>query len=187
MPRYDVPKAAPEPLRLVQRFVNTTDVEHGQEWLATPSELERWLAEVGRDCDVSSADVRRAHELREALRQLLVANNARDRFPPEACATVNRFAKAGRLTLELDACGALVLGPRSEGVHAALGEIVAVVFRAILDRSFERLKACRNCRWAFYDYSRSRGASWCSMSICGNRLKTRRYRARKAAATALNG
>jgi len=35
MPRYDLPNAAPEPLRLVQLFVNSLDHEHGREWLPT--------------------------------------------------------------------------------------------------------------------------------------------------------
>jgi predicted RNA-binding Zn ribbon-like protein len=32
----------------------------------------------------------------------------------------------------------------------------------------------------FYDRSRNRGSHWCAMSVCGNRTKTRRYRARRA-------
>jgi predicted RNA-binding Zn ribbon-like protein len=53
----------------------------------------------------------------------------------------------------------------------------------MVDGSWSRLKACRNhgCRWAFYDYSRNRSASWCSMQLCGNRTKTRTYRRRRGA------
>ncbi len=180
MPRYDVPKAAPEPLRLVQRFVNTVDLEHDEEWLATPADLERWLGEAGHEVDVTSTDLRRARELRDALRALLAANNAGVRYPGGACAVLDAAAARGRLSLHFESDGNLVVDPRSAGVAAALGDLVEIVFTTILDGSFSRLKACQNCRWAFYDYSRNRGASWCSMSICGNRIKTRRYRARKA-------
>jgi predicted RNA-binding Zn ribbon-like protein len=48
----------------------------------------------------------------------------------------------------------------------------------MLDGTWERLKACRNCYWSFYDYSPNRSATWCSMQICGNRQKTRAYRRR---------
>ena len=43
-----------------------------------------------------------------------------------------------------------------------------------------RLKACRNytCRWAFYDHSKNRSGHWCTMSVCGNRQKSRGYRQR---------
>src|SRR2546421_12471501 len=44
-PRYDIPKAAPKPLRLVQELVNTTDIEHRREWLPTASALAEWLGE----------------------------------------------------------------------------------------------------------------------------------------------
>jgi hypothetical protein len=39
MPRYDLPKAAPEPLRRVQLLLNSCDVHGGDEWLPD------WLAE----------------------------------------------------------------------------------------------------------------------------------------------
>jgi predicted RNA-binding Zn ribbon-like protein len=49
----------------------------------------------------------------------------------------------------------------------------------MLDGTWVRLKACRNCHWSFYDYSPNRSATWCSMQLCGNRTKTRAYRSRR--------
>jgi predicted RNA-binding Zn ribbon-like protein len=167
VPRYDVPKAAPEPLRLVQRFVNTVDHEHHREWIGTPAELADFLG-----CAETEVDVERAHELREALRTLLRANNGAP-LDGDALGTVNRAAAGVRL--ELDDRGRLVVGAEDP-----LANIVAVAFRAMLEGTWPRLKACRNCKWAFYDYSKNRSASWCSMQLCGNRLKTRAYRSRRA-------
>jgi predicted RNA-binding Zn ribbon-like protein len=39
--------------------------------------------------------------------------------------------------------------------------------------------AAEDCRWAFYDRSRNRSRTWCSMEECGNRAKARSYRARQ--------
>ena len=183
MPRYDLPNAAPEPLRLVQRFVNTADHEHEREFLGTALELKEWISDAGLDraANATGADLRRARALREALRELLVANGEGAPPPSAATAVVNRAARAARLSFELDSSGRPVLVPASAGAPGALGRIVAVAVAAMLDGSWTRLKACRNCRWAFYDYSRNRSAAWCSMLICGNRLKTRRYRRRKSA------
>jgi predicted RNA-binding Zn ribbon-like protein len=167
VPRYDVPKAAPEPLRLVQRFVNTVDHEHHREWIGTAAELADFLG-----CEEADVDLERAHELREALRMLLRANNGAP-LDTGAVGTVNRAA-AG-LRLELDDGGRVVFG-----VDDPLAHVVAVAFGAMLEGSWPRLKACRNCKWAFYDYSKNRSASWCSMQLCGNRLKTRAYRSRRA-------
>jgi len=167
VPRYDVPKAAPEPLRLVQRFVNTVDHEHHREWIGTRAELAEFLG-----CEEADADVERAHELREALRTLLRANNGA-KLDADTLETVNRAAAGVRL--ELDEDGRVVVGAEDP-----LARIVGVAFGAMLDGTWSRLKACRNCKWAFYDYSKNRSASWCSMQLCGNRLKTRAYRSRRA-------
>jgi predicted RNA-binding Zn ribbon-like protein len=167
VPRYDVPKAAPEPLRLVQRFVNTVDHEHHREWIGTAAELADFLG-----CDEAEVDVERAHELREALRILLRANNGSP-VAAGALEAVNRVA-AG-LRLELDDGGRV-----SFRAEDPLARVVAVAFGAMLEGTWPRLKACRNCKWAFYDYSKNRSASWCSMQLCGNRLKTRAYRSRRA-------
>jgi predicted RNA-binding Zn ribbon-like protein len=167
VPRYDVPKAAPEPLRLVQRFVNTVDHEHHREWIGTPAELADFLG-----CEEADVDVERAHELREALRMLLRANNGAA-LDAGALAAVNNVA--AELRLELDGEGQVAFA-----ADEPLARVVAVAFGAMLEGTWPRLKACRNCKWAFYDYSKNRAASWCSMQLCGNRLKTRAYRSRRA-------
>jgi len=161
--RYDVPKAAPEPLRRVQLLINSADVENGREWLPD------WLGEQGL-----RGQEERARELREALRALVLANNGRP-ANGGAVAVVNEAA--ARLEVALGGDGL----PRLRGVDA-LDEVVAVALVAMLDGSWRRLKACRNCCWCFYDYSPNRSATWCSMQLCGNRRKTRAYRSRRRSA-----
>ena len=169
-PRYDLPNAAPEPLRLVQLFLNTTDHEHGRELLADPAALGAWLKERGLDGrGVGHAGVRRAQELREALRALVASGRV---TPP-----LEEAADRARLTVEF-APSRLVA--QASGIDGALGAIVAVAYDAMRDGSWERLKTCRNCSWAFWDESRNRSAQWCSMQLCGNRLKVRRYRERNS-------
>ena len=61
-----------------------------------------------------------------------------------------------------------------------LGRLAAIVARSQADGTWPRMKACPNdrCHWAFYDRSRNRSRTWCTMSVCGNRAKARSYRAR---------
>ena len=71
-------KTAPEPLYLVQRFVNSVDLETGEDELATPEALRDWFAERGlmdRADSVGAADLRRAIDVREGLRAVLLQNN----------------------------------------------------------------------------------------------------------------
>ena len=170
-PRYDVPNAAPEPLRLVQEFVNTIDLEHEREWLTA------WLERQG--APPAPGDLDHAREVREALRELLYANNGQA-VKGDPVATLNPAARAAGLAVDFER---QELVPQAGGLDGALGRVLAVAFTAMADGTWLRLKACRNhgCRWAFYDYSRNRSASWCSMQLCGNRTKTRAYRARRAA------
>jgi predicted RNA-binding Zn ribbon-like protein len=163
MPRYDVPKAAPEPLRRVQLLINSCDVHGGAEWLPD------WLRENG----LGPAELERARELREALRALVLANNG---VPAGEEAVAVLDAAAERLSLRVDPAGSV----RVVADGDALDRVLAVALEAMIDGSWRRLKACRNCAWSFHDYSPNRSAAWCSMQICGNRTKTRAYRRRRA-------
>ena len=182
MPRFDLPNAAPEPLRRVQLFVNTASVvEHRAEWLPTPAVLAAWLDENDSQATgkPTKADLDRALALREALRELLRQNNTGEEAT-DAAAVMNDAAARAELGLVLDEAGELHLDVRATGINAALGRIVAVAYGAMLDGSWGRLKVCRKCCWAFYDPSNNRSGTWCSMQLCGNRSKTRAYRQRQA-------
>jgi predicted RNA-binding Zn ribbon-like protein len=180
-PRYDIPKAAPDDLRLVQLFVNTTDHEGSRELLASTGALRGWLVERGllsTSARVTRADLARATSLRETLRSFLAANNDQ-REDAAAAEELNRAAERARIELRAGRKGTAEIRVGAGGVDGALGSVVAAALEAMLDGRWLRLKACRNCGFAFYDYSRNRAATWCSMRLCGNRLKTRGYRARR--------
>ena len=164
LPRYDLPNAAPPPLREVQLLLNSQDLEHEVDWLPD------WLAERGL-----VGVERRARALRHALRALVRANNGVP-LDEEAVATVNAAAK--RVSMHVDSTGAVSVTTDGDG----LDQVVAIALGAMLDGSWGRLKACRNCRWSFYDHSPNRSGTWCSMQLCGNRKKTRAYRKRRSAA-----
>jgi predicted RNA-binding Zn ribbon-like protein len=183
VPRYDVPKAAPQPLRLVQAFVNTVDLEHEREWLGDPAALAAWARErdlVPAGTRFTNRNVRTALELREAFRALLAANRDRKR-DAAALAVLTEAARAAKLAVVF-VDETPKLEPGAGGIDGLCGRLVSVAVTAMLDGSWERLKACRNCRWAFFDESKNRSARWCSMSLCGNRLKTRAYRRRQRSA-----
>lgn len=65
------------------------------------------------------------------------------------------------------------------------GWVAATVARAIEEGTWERLKACPDCRWVFYDRTRSKTKVWCGMyageggRACGTIAKVERYRRRR--------
>jgi predicted RNA-binding Zn ribbon-like protein len=176
---------APGELELVRRFVNTQDIEEGSEELDSPDSLLSWLVGMGLlDEDGATADEKdfqRALALRAGIRSLLLANNG------EAVATarigeLNRIIESVCLRVRFDEDGIPTLTPESSGVSAALGRILAAVVRAADEGIWGRLKACANdaCQWAFYDRSKNHSGKWCTMEVCGNRMKARTFRQRQA-------
>jgi len=179
-------QGAPGRLEVVRQFVNTRDIEDGIEELATPKAARAWLREHGLP-DVPGLDagqVGRLTALREALRGLLLANNDQAH---DGRALERLRAEAARVPLhvEFDDERESALAPAGDGVDAVVGELIGIVHGAMADGSWPRLKACRSdtCEWAFYDRSRNRSGSWCSMAVCGNRAKARSYRHRHGAGT----
>jgi predicted RNA-binding Zn ribbon-like protein len=65
---------------------------------------------------------------------------------------------------------------------AALAWILWPVMRAMAELltsdRLHRVKQCAECRWMFMDRSRNASRRWCSMTVCGNRVKARRYHER---------
>jgi predicted RNA-binding Zn ribbon-like protein len=177
---------APEPLELVQAFVNTNDMEGRRDKAGTPALLRSWLARHGlvdvRE-PISEAAFVRALQVREALRALALANNGAA-LDPGAVETINHTGARTRLKIEFGADGGARLKPEGAGVEAALGTLLAAVLEAMQRGTWTQMKACRRdtCRWVFYDHSRNGSSSWCSMAVCGNRAKTRAYRRRRRAA-----
>jgi predicted RNA-binding Zn ribbon-like protein len=118
-----------------------------------------------------NSDDERETAFRDALRAVLV-----DKRDPEAIAALNTAARQARLGVTFGADGAARL--EGDGLVASL---LAIIARAQADGTWSRMKACaaEDCRWAFYDRSRNRSRTWCSMAECGNRAKARTYRARQ--------
>ena len=181
---------APSRLDLVRRFVNTKDVEDGIEELGTPAAARAWLREHGLP-DVPGLDAPRMERLiglRETLRRLLLANNGetKDDEMQDDSALERLRAEAARVPLQVrfDSQGRSALVPGGAGIDAVIGELIGIVHEAMADGTWRRLKACRSetCEWAFYDRSRNRSGTWCSMAVCGNREKARTYRHRHGAA-----
>jgi predicted RNA-binding Zn ribbon-like protein len=176
--------APPNQLDLVIDFVNTLDIEEGTDELATPEGLTRWLAARGaldasHAGEASDTDRQQAIALREALRELMLANNGGAR-EDEAGQELELVARRGGLGVHFDASGSTSIGPDADGFAAALALLLVPVAHAVSDGSWQRVKACRSaaCHWAFYDRSRNRSGVWCEMAVCGNRTKVRAYRQR---------
>ena len=176
----DVPAA----VAVVRDFVNTDDHELGTDELENVEGFSRWLKQAGL---VEGADRATAEELdlgrrlRAGLRRALELNHdgesgslpALGEALAELPVTLTWDGSAPVLTT--DAQGAWVGWPGSRCPRTT----------AVASGDWSRLKICAfdECEWAYYDHSKNRSRAYCEYG-CGNKLKTRAYRARQRAAGA---
>ncbi|WP_243709367.1 CGNR zinc finger domain-containing protein [Micromonospora sp. 15K316] len=131
------------------------DVEAGREWLTAhgqPPAEDEWRALL---------------DARQALQGLVRGDGAVN--------SLARFVDGVRYrpTIAGDGIGWTLDLPR--GRSAAARAVLA--WDALRVSSPGRLRPCANpeCRRFLLDHSRSNSARWCSMAICGNRMKARRH------------
>jgi predicted RNA-binding Zn ribbon-like protein len=183
-PGNSVPeKTAPGELELVQRFVNSVDLESGEDELGSADELRDWLAErelIDPAETVTAADLRRALTVREGLRALLMGNNG---MAPddERVERLDRVAARAGVRVRFEPGSDPRLAPEAAGVDGAIGRLMAIVAGSVEQGTWRRLKACPRdvCHWAFFDQSKNRSGRWCQMDVCGNIEKARAFRERK--------
>jgi predicted RNA-binding Zn ribbon-like protein len=146
----------------------------------------------GVSAAAAARGLRAARELREALAAALYAHTA-GRTPAAAVlATLERhFHAAGRhreLRWATGAAGAqraaALCWDRSRfGMRAELPVwlLSQAAAQLMLSQQLTRVRACAadNCRWLFLDTSRNHTRRWCQMQVCGNRMKARRFQARR--------
>jgi predicted RNA-binding Zn ribbon-like protein len=178
-------KPPPGDLKLVQGFVNTLDLESLREDIPDAPALGAWLAEYGlmsASDPVSDADFALAISVREALRKLLYGNNGHP-LDPGAMSVLNSASKSAEMMVRFGDDGRAEFSPVRTGVDGALARLFDIVATAQCEGTWVRMKACPadKCGWAFYDASKNRSATWCSMDSCGNRAKAQAYRERHRA------
>jgi predicted RNA-binding Zn ribbon-like protein len=171
-------------LQLVCDFVNSVELEDDRDELADARGLVHWLSAhglAGQHARATDADAAEARALREALRELMRANNGDTVDRAAAAALLDASGRRAALAVRFDT-GSIRLVPRERGVRGALGVVLGAAGEAMADGSWRHAKACRSetCRWAFVDRSRNQSRQWCSMSVCGNRAKARAFRKRHA-------
>jgi predicted RNA-binding Zn ribbon-like protein len=168
-------------LNLLREFVNTKNVEAGEDEVGTPELLGAWLAarKLLSGGPVEAEAHQRAIAIREGLRELGGANNG-EPVNKERIDELNRAAANLPVVVRV-APDDWHLRPSSRGVDGFLAGLLGTLARSMADGSWARVKSCRrdDCRWLFFDQSRNRSGTWCSMAGCGSLMKSRAYRARR--------
>ena len=180
-------------------FLNTCPVQNGEpiELLPDFSALLRWFQAAGllssrearslRQKWGESAQARQAaeamRELRERLRKEVLAWERGGRVHHSAVTELNSLMAEHPMRTRLKTSGSASPSTelwfearQPEDLFAPLAHSAATLF-ANVDRI--RVRKCGQCVLHFYDTSKKGTRRWCSIRLCGNRLKVAAYAARK--------
>jgi len=181
--------------RLALDFANLRPVAHDLSWTEFVDFLvdSRVVSEErgmrlesleGSEPGVVDAVVLKILRLRECVRAIFSAVEARREFPKAWVAPINEILRvteghdelvAGEGRWRLEFIG------RESGLEWLLAAIARSAAELIVEGQNAPVKRCANagCKLLFYDDSRTRRRRWCSMSVCGNRHKVAAFLKRK--------
>ena len=184
--------------QLALDFVNTCPIQNGRpmELLPDFSALLRWfqaaellsarevanLQQQWGNSAVAQRTVEAVRELRERLRKEVLAWEHDGAVHYSTVAELNRLMVDHPMLTRLKANGSassaeLWFEPRRpEDLFAPLAHSAAMLFSNV-DRT--RVRKCGQCVLHFYDTSKKGTRRWCSMQLCGNRLKVAAYASRQ--------
>ena len=184
--------------QLALDFLNTRPVlgEDPTELLPDVDALVRWLVALGlltrenakdlarkwRDTPQAVAFLRDLLKFRERLRAVVIRQEAGLSVSDTFIAELNSILK----------CYPSVIALRRNGNEVGLGAafkpekpndlwvpIANAVADLLSDKSLERVRKCEGCIVHFLDTSKRGSRRWCSMNICGNKIKVAAYQQRK--------
>jgi predicted RNA-binding Zn ribbon-like protein len=158
----------------------------GERWrrsferLRTPEDLALWCVEAGllaQPPAVSARQLAAGRKLREAINRL-----ARPGLEPEAgdLGELNRWAAKAPLAPQLTTHGE-VIWTSERPLEAVLATIARDAVDLLSGPLAGRIRECGapDCALLFVDASRPGQRRWCSGTACGNRTRTKTYRARR--------
>ena len=157
-------------------LLNSTPVVEGvpTDDFADTDRALAWLAGAGGRG--TEAELRHVREVRRVLQAVV-----RGEEPPDVLAPELR----GVAYVPAIADG-LINWTRSVSPERELAVRAVLAWGAVARQSPGRLRPCANdeCRLFLIDRSKANAARWCSMAVCGNRMKARRHYQRARNATA---
>ena len=183
---------------VVLDFVNTRPVQDGKpmELLKDFGAVLRWFqaAELLRPVEVASLErqwgstvraqgtIEAMRELREDLRNEILSWEHGGAIHGSTIDHLNSLLADHPMRTKLKANGSAPLAElwfevrEPEDLFAPLAHSAASLFTTV-DR--QRVRKCARCVLHFHDTSKKGTRRWCSMRLCGNRLKVAAYAARQ--------
>lgn len=170
-------------------FLNTrygTGSAH-RECLVDDASVVAWLKQVAVLSDdfrgVPPGLLSLALVLRESARALIQAAKAKEHADTR---TINHMLEMGRDSHELAWSSSsktyhLLSRRRDNGAASLLYPVAQAIVDLLVSPSLDLVKQCEahDCTLMFHDHTKSHRRRWCSMALCGNRMKVAAFRERR--------
>jgi predicted RNA-binding Zn ribbon-like protein len=156
--------------------------------ILTGADVDRFYINIHLDPDEAGDAVRRAIHLREAMYAVFSALMKKQIVPQDALDTLNVSIRdsaqhtrlvQGEMPQNRGRCE-LRYNAMTSRYSAMLWPIARAAADLLTSSDMALLRACSSetCQWLFLDTSKNRQRRWCSMKLCGNREKVRRFYAK---------
>jgi len=190
-------------------FLNTSYLHKGRpvETLASVEALADWLLRSGLVAPEDAPALRRvlprgdgalrllaqAVDLREWFRRFVVARVGQ----PLALASVDEILRLNELLAQEESHGRIELSPTTDGstdgalrllrvprwraASGVLQPLAQVIADLVCHADFTLVRRCEapDCALLFLDRTKGHRRRWCSMTLCGNRMKAAAFRSRQ--------
>jgi hypothetical protein len=172
-------KPAPEKLEIIRNFINTwsipNETREPTDFLNTEQDLLQFI-KTNNMQGITEFNVNEVKRFREDLRKTIEDQNGEtilcwlDKYPVKATLIIDNILKTEY---------------RADKEGHLINMLLSIIVEAVALNQWNRLKACPDCRYAFYDHSKNGSKKWCGMyaenskgRACGTIDKVKRYRER---------
>jgi predicted RNA-binding Zn ribbon-like protein len=169
-------------------FANTVNKRPNpdRDRLDSVDNLLRWAQDAGlptvpQPSRHARSGLTTARHLREAIYSAFSAIASADKPPPTDISLVMRsYADAvAAANLHRDDSRFTLRWPPPLTVPQILWPVATSAAQLLLLGPLDRIGSCPSCGWLFLDTSRNGQRRWCSMAVCGGRMKARRHYANR--------
>ncbi len=167
-------------------FINSANfhrTENHQEWFNSEMDVMKWADYTGISVEEDSGSamsLAEMIELREVMYRLALHAIKRTIAAVDDRRTFNEWIKQAHKHTEVTQNEAGVFEKKLIGA-GGLTNIAYVVVLAfgdlIMSKTIQKVKQCQSsrCEWLFIDQTKNQSKQWCSMKVCGNREKAKRF------------
>lgn len=166
---------APGRLEIIRTFLNTweipNDTRQPTDHLKNKNDLEAFIKENFPNVDVSG-NVDKLYQFRYDIRKSVENHDI---------SYLSEWLLKNPIQVALIDQNTIQYYPMKK--HDCLYEMLTIIVQSIALNQWQRLKACPDCQWVFYDHSKNGSKRWCGMyaggpkgRACGTIAKVKRYR-----------